>query len=81
MLLFYGISNFIFDGEQKGWMKPNNHNHLRITRIMKFLQLIGMNITSIKLFILLCNIHTMVKDSISDETYAIWKDLFSNSKR
>jgi hypothetical protein len=38
MLLFYGISNFIFDGEQKDWMKPNNHNHLRLSRIMKFLQ-------------------------------------------
>lgn len=76
MLRFYGISNFKFDGEQKDWMKPNNHNHLRLTRIMKFLQLIGMNIASIKLFIVLCNIHTTVKDSISDETYAIWKDLF-----
>lgn len=76
MLFFYGISDFVFDGERKHWMTPNNHNHLRLTRIMKFLQLIGMNIDSIKLFILLCNIHTKIKDSISDETYAIWKDLF-----
>lgn len=76
MLRFYGMPNFTFDGKQRYWMKPDDHNHLRLTRIMRFLQLIGMNIASVKLFIVLCKINREIKGSISEKTFTIWKNLF-----
>ena len=76
MLQFYGIPNFKFDGKQRYWMKPDDHNHLRLTRIMRFLQLIGMGIASVKLFIVLCKINREIKNSISEKTFTIWKNLF-----
>ena len=76
MLRFYKIPNFTFDGKKRYWMKPDDHNHLRLTRIMRFLQLIGMNIALVKLFIVLCKINREIKNSISEKTFTIWKNLF-----
>ena len=76
MLRFYGIKNFVFNGKRQSWMKPGDHNHLRLTRIIKFLQLIDMNVTSIRLFITLCNINNTFKDVFTTETFTIWKKLF-----
>ena len=80
MLHFYGIDHFVFDGTRKHWMKKGDHNHLRLTRIMKFLQLIDMDILSIKLFITLCQINKKFKDVFTDETFTIWTNLFMKLK-
>lgn len=53
MLAFYGfelnVENGLavrrrpdFPGQSKGWLCPGNHNHLRITRILKSLRLLGL---------------------------------------
>jgi len=87
MLSFYGIKKIInttfyyqWNGQKKQWLSLNNHNYLRLTRIMKFLIMIKMEYESIQLFIALCNIYHSDYNSkqlkISQNTMKYWKDIF-----
>jgi len=91
MLSFYGIHevvlkkydyiDYIWDRKTKHWLSLNNHNYLRLTRIMKFLMMIKMEYRSIKLFIALCNIYnsqTNSQTNISKTTMKYWRDIFKN---
>lgn len=92
MLSFYGIKkivnttkfNYQWNGKKIQWLSLNNHNYLRLTRIMKFLIIIKMEYESIQLFIALCNIYHSDYNSkqlkISQNTMKYWKDIFSYYK-
>jgi Opioid growth factor receptor (OGFr) conserved region len=58
-------------------MTYSNHNHLRITRILKSLRLLGLEAEATAFFVCLADIYHVEsgKDApgISDETLTFWK--------
>jgi hypothetical protein len=88
MLAFYGFT--LEHHEQKGqvvpsasfpqragnWLTPHNHNHLRLTRILRSLHLLGLEQESLALFAAL---ETVYKDElqgqhrITPETFEYWQ--------
>ena len=80
MLTFYGFSKpklyYVWDGKKDQWLTKQNHNFLRLTRIMKFLQLINMKYESIRIFLGLCDIYKSHRSIIGSQTMDIWKQLF-----
>ncbi len=88
MLAFYGFSvtentaltvvpapNFA--RKSKPWMRPANHNHLRITRILKSMRLLGPIAPVRALFDCLAEIYRVEREKelpgISDETFSLWQ--------
>ena len=74
MLNFYGYSysvkpfDIIDKGEYKQWLSRGNHNYLRITRILKFLMLVGMELLAYKFVEQLCKL----RDKIDEESFNFW---------
>lgn len=80
MLRFYGLeyqnSQIVRrkDFEKtKQWVTYNNHNYLRITRILKSLMLFQMGKEAKTFFTALEKIYEENKDIISEKTYLYWK--------
>jgi hypothetical protein len=81
MLVFYGLRRFgaeIVRGpdfvKKAQWLEPLNHNHLRLTRIMVFLRLIGLISEAEALLICLLDIAAHEgKDAISERTLQFWR--------
>ena len=77
MIDFYGFNYIVkpFDlvdrGEEKHWLTKNNHNYLRITRILKFLMLVKMEVLAYTFFEHLCNLVNTGK--IDENSFNIWK--------
>lgn len=81
MLRFYGLE--MHDGtvvragnfaeRARNWLRPYNHNHLRITRILKCLMLAGLEAEASAFFECLTGIHAS-SDRISEETFDYWRD-------
>lgn len=82
MLRFYGLE---FDGEtvrlianffsrSATWLNPNNHNHLRLTRMLRSLHLLGLATESTALFQALSEIYSNHPGRITQRTYQFWKD-------
>lgn len=61
-----------FEIRSRYWLRKENHNYLRITRIMKSLRLFGLDIYAEALFKCLCNIYGNTK-AISEKTFVYWK--------
>ena len=61
----------------KNWLTPSNHNHLRITRILKSLLLLGLEAEATAFFTCLADIYRVelgkAGSGISDETFTFWK--------
>lgn len=59
------------------WLSPGNHNHLRLTRIFKCLNLLGLEAEAKALFACLSEIYEGERDkelpAISDETMRYWR--------
>ena len=88
MLAFYGMEiqeasaltvtrTFFFADRAENWIKPSNHNHLRITRILKSLRLLGLEAEAAAFFECLANIYRLesakTTPRISEETFAFWQ--------
>ena len=93
MMLFYGFS-FIKEGDRKGvclkrnsfnrffrWTTPHNHNYLRITRILLFMNSIGEQKWSSTLFLLLSRLDKKY-NLFPDRTNHFWRSAcFSKGKQ
>jgi Opioid growth factor receptor (OGFr) conserved region len=87
MLRFYGLERLVLpDGkiiviravtfsERRGvWLRPNNHNHLRLTRIIRSLRLLGLKKDARALAKCLGDITRVEgRDLISEETAEHWR--------
>jgi hypothetical protein len=87
MLRFYGLERLTLPddklviiralnfSERRGvWLWPNNHNHLRLTRIIRSLRLLGLKKDSAALAHCLDDIYRVEgRDIISDETAEHWR--------
>ncbi|WP_167836920.1 opioid growth factor receptor-related protein [Leptospira ryugenii] len=56
------------------WLTPGNHNHLRITRILKSLSLLALNDYAKSFFLCLEDIYKADKQKISKITFSFWKE-------
>jgi hypothetical protein len=81
MLRFYGLvfetgavrpaANF--STRSLNWLNPGNHNHLRLTRILRSLRLLGLESESEALFRALSGIYRAQPESITQRTYQFWE--------
>lgn len=82
MLRFYGLRwNGVavereenFRERAQNWLWPGNHNHLRLTRILRSTLLLGLDKESKALFDALNAIYRDFPDRISSRTHAFWSD-------
>ncbi len=79
MLAFYGFEDSDpivpaanFDKQARNWLNPGNHNHLRITRILKSLHLLGLSREAGLFFDALQNVRERHRSAISDVTFGFW---------
>jgi len=85
MLRFYGLAwsdgpapdvtrsgNFAVRSQE--WLSPMNHNHLRLTRILRSLRLLGLEAESAALFRALAAIHQEFPGRITERTFDYWKE-------
>jgi hypothetical protein len=60
------------------WLSPGNHNHLRITRILRCLTALGLEAEAKAFFDCLCEIYDREQDkpmpAISNETMLYWRE-------
>ncbi len=87
MLRFYGLERLVlpddklvviravtFSDRRGVWLWPNNHNHLRLTRIIRSLRLLGLKKDAQALAKCLDDIARVEgRDSISEETAEHWR--------
>jgi hypothetical protein len=59
------------------WLEPENHNHLRLTRILASLSLLGLEPLALALFRSLSQIYHEYPGQISAESFAYWRDAVS----
>jgi Opioid growth factor receptor (OGFr) conserved region len=88
MLVFYGlkvegnpmrvVKASSFADRAKVWLHPSNHNHLRITRILKSLRLLGLEEEAQAFFAMLQKIYReevgSERSRISQETMEYWQE-------
>lgn len=87
MLRFYGLTcqgeamasvrvlrDRDFLAKSATWMVPGNHNHRRLTRILKSLRLLGLEACSRSLFLYLEELATHDPSSILQVTLDYWRD-------
>jgi hypothetical protein len=63
-----------FRARAQNWLWPMNHNHLRLTRILRSTLLLGLEPQSKALFHALNRIYREFPDRISTRTHAFWSD-------
>ena len=88
MLAFYGMESqeagelrvtrsVSFAERSENWLTPANDNHLRITRILKSLRLLGLEAEAAAFFECLANIYRLesakATPRISEETFTYWQ--------
>jgi len=88
MLSFYGLEvrlsepltvtrSKTFASKEAGWLSPGNHNHLRITRILRCLSVLGLEAEAKAFFECLAEIYeeelSKPAPTISDETFEYWR--------
>jgi hypothetical protein len=87
MLDFYGLAIAgteilrvpTFGGRSKNWLRPNNHNFLRLTRILKSLTLLGYDERARQLLECLIGIDAKVPGVIGGTTLQYWRDAVGTS--
>jgi hypothetical protein len=87
MLNFYGFEVHLveritvtrapdFGVKAAGWLSPSNHNHLRITRILRCLSVLGLDVEAAAFFDCLSEIYgeqqNKAEPAISGETMSYW---------
>jgi hypothetical protein len=79
MLRFYGLEfesgvvKRAGDLRSKTWLTPGNHNHLRITRIIKSLKILGLESEARAFFECLTEIYASHRAAISPATFRYWE--------
>lgn len=86
MLKFYGLESTVgldgmieiskapdFDARSLDWITTGNHNFLRVTRILKSLQILGLSDWSHALFACLNKIYGKYSNEIGERTLSFWK--------
>jgi hypothetical protein len=84
MLAFYGLeiveSNpssvrraSTVTGRSEHWLTASNHNHLRITRILKSMRILGLETEAGAFFNCLADIYRENYEGISDGTFRFWQ--------
>ena len=67
------------------WLSPGNHNHLRITRILKCLNVLGLELEAKAFFDCLSEIYDDEQNkpmpAISDETMRYWREAAGDAAR
>ena len=63
-----------FAARARNWLHPMNHNHLRLTRILRSTLLLGLEAESKALFHALNAIYREFPDRIPARTHAFWSD-------
>lgn len=73
MMAFYGLEP---DSPERlrDWLTPGNHNHLRLTRILKSLRLLGLEAESRGLYTKLASIYREHPESITERTFRFWTE-------
>lgn len=91
MLRFYGLalvpspSGLVverapnFPARAQNWLHPMNHNHLRLTRILRSTLLLGLEAESKALFHALNSIYREFPDRIPARTHAFWSSAAQSS--
>ena len=85
MMRFYGLIiteesyGFSKDINDMHWLNKNNHNYLRLTRILISLNLLGFTSLSISLFNSLAAIYKATPDKIGEKTMHFWKNAIDDS--
>jgi hypothetical protein len=94
MLSFYGLqlnspSNEVvrerdFEAKAAHWLTAGNHNHLRITRILKCLSLLGLEAEAHAFFRCLAHIYQeqqhKSEPTITEETFAYWSEAVNDAR-
>ena len=62
-----------FAAKRRGWLRAGDHNHLRLTRILASLRLLGLGDHSQALFACLAGIARDHPDAVSATTLAYWR--------
>ena len=66
------------------WLSPGNHNHLRITRILRCLNVLGLEVEANAFFNCLCQIYEDEQNkplpAISDETMLYWREAVGDAR-
>jgi hypothetical protein len=73
-----------FENRAENWLWPGNHNHLRITRMLRSLGLLGLDAESVAFFQALEKIYQNFPQRITARTFAFWRDAalpFSSPQR
>jgi len=81
MLGFYGferntmsiVRSNSWEERSRNWLRPGNHNHLRLTRILKSLSILGLKDYAHALFEALNDVFSEKSSAISDTTMEYWK--------
>jgi hypothetical protein len=63
------------------WLKKNNHNYLRITRILKSLKILGLNNYSEAFLGALNDLYLNHSERISDRTYRFWVEAVNDGSK
>jgi hypothetical protein len=91
MLRFYGLRQAStpsgiaierapnFDNRAQNWLRPMNHNHLRLTRILRSTLLLGLEAESKALFHALNATYREFPDRIPARTHAFWSSAAQSS--
>ncbi len=80
MLRFYGLTwtevrvirAVNFNDRAENWLWPGNHNHLRLTRMLRSMKLLGLQAESAALFDALEEISTSFPGRITSRTITFW---------
>ena len=74
-----------FAAKATGWLSPGNHNHLRITRILRCLTVVGLEVEAKAFLKCLAEIYEDQRNkplpAISDETMQYWIEAVGNAGR
>lgn len=63
-----------FASRRKYWLRPMNHNHLRITRILSSLNLLGLRVYAKAFLTCLQEIYQEDPNAIADTTIQFWRN-------
>jgi len=80
MMRFYGfvwrggqvVPSEDFSQKAQNWLHPDNHNHLRLTRILRSLRILGLETEMQALFAALKEVYNGHSGSITSRTFDFW---------
>jgi hypothetical protein len=90
MLEFYGLETSpdgvgraaSFEEKSRNWLRPGNHNHLRLTRILRSLTVLGLEQDALSLFRCLRSIYeadvSTRRSRITPQTFQFWSAAVEN---